>query len=641
MAFMSLSRWVASGVVLLLGATACAAVVLPLNNDFEASDGYDLGPAAPGNGWAFSASLSAMVVDHAFSGDQALSLTGSGWLTFTAEGWAPGFGSSVTWIDFYLKPVFADSTALPSEVNSALAAVTGFVKKTGSIGEVYAVDGDGVGGGDWTASGYTISLLDERAAGWLRISYRIDYGNKRWDLFVDGNLILADLGFADNEASPFAQFRLRGDAEKATFLDYFYAGAENPLYADTSGTGLPDSWLLAHGLNPSTAQRHGDPDHDGVDNLTEFMLGLSPNSPDSDNDGVFDRRELLWGTNPKVANPYILGGVPFFDSFEDDAVGLFENGARLWQVQKNLADTVTVSSSGAPAGSHALILSGTGTAVQRNFVDASHSAEIWLDFYVKTAPSSNPPQAIPQDVAAVFYTTANGKIVVLDGVGNGGGEWRQLGAVLPTWNRLVLRMNYSSQRWGIWVNGVPYADNLGFAHPVPYFSGFGMQHGTLQSGASANAPVTSGLDALRVQTTSIWDSTILPDSWRLRHFGTLYVDPAGDYDTDGINNLVEYQQGRIPTIVDNPAAAGGVAVWYVDSASGSDAYSGNSFVPNVPVVGDGPKASLGAALLSAGSNARIIISAGAGPYVQNPSDFAGTNVVLRPYGAVHIKIVSP
>jgi hypothetical protein len=872
MASMSLRSWVALAAAFPLGAVVCSAVVLPVNYDFEAAEGYGLGPWTAGNGWTLSVSLSANIVEHAFSGSQAVSLTGPGWLTFSTEGWAPGFGSTVTWIDFYLKPVFADAASLPSEVNTALAAVTGFVK-TGSVGEVYAVDGDGLGGGDWTASGYTVAVLDEQAVSWMRISYRVDYGNKRWDLFINGNLILADLSFADNAASPFTQLRLKGDAEKPAFLDYFYVGSDNPLFADTSGSGLPDSWLLAHGLNPATAQRYGDPDHDGVDNLTEFLLGLSPNAPDSDNDGAFDRRELLWGTNPQVSEAHNLGALPFSDGFETDAVGAFTTGTRLWQVQAGTNAVVEVSNTtNAPEGARALSLTGSDISLERRFADTTHAAIVWLDFHLKATPRPTVPEEIPADVAAVFYFTSDGHLNVLDGGGNGGGQWRTFTAGVSDWNRVSLRMNYGTQRWALWLNGVRIVDNLGFAHSVPYFSGFAMQHRAPQPGAldaflashgepaaldndgdglpntwevtyglnpndPADAAVSSSgdgwtntekfqfgvspvtihltalpfvepfeqlapgnlvqgahnwfffggsipqiqstlahegaqallipasedgvrvvnhidgsaqtvmwtqfslkaapfpnnatpalppestaglfftqdgqlrvydgptigwrtlttvtvdlaawhtvtlrhdyttqrwsvwidgtqaaenlgfahslprykqfevtggsgvptlLDSIRVQTTPplVLDPTVLPEWWRVQHFGTTNVDPAADSDNDGLSNLDEYLQGRLPTIADTAPVASGGYTLYVNKATGSDSlYNGQSAAANQPATGYGPKATLNAALIIAASDGRIIISADETTYIESTIPLTGKNLVLRPHGNVRI-----
>jgi len=59
----------------------------------------------------------------------------------------------------------------------------------------------------------------------------------------------------------------------------------------------------------------------------------------------------------------------------------------------------------------------------------------------------------------------------------------------------------------------------------------------------------------------------LPDGWEMSYFGNLDQKPDGDYDHDGITNLVEYAQGTNPTIaqpadssrvdiIDDPAHAG-------------------------------------------------------------------------------------
>jgi hypothetical protein len=616
---------------LLLLAVEGNAVVLPVNYDFEISEGYSLGQAIEGNGWTFNSSISVSVVNHAFSGDQSLSVAGSGWLAFTSEGWVPGSASSITWIDFYLKPIFADSTFLPAQAQDSLAAITGFVKKTELLGEVYVVDGDGTGGGEWMSSNYTVPITNEQGVNWLRVSYRIDYASKRWDLFLDGNLVKADLGFADNTASPFSRFRVKPDSEKATFLDYFYAGSDNPLFADTSGTGLPDSWFLAHGLNPTNAQRYGDPDNDGVDNLTEFNLGLSPNGPDTDGDGVFDRRELLWGTDPKLAEVQILGDVPFSDGFEADAIGAFITGTRLWRVQGDPGAIIEIENTGgSPEGLNSLSLTGSQILLERRFADSTHASIVWLDFYVKATPQAEPPADVPMDVAAVFYFTAGGKIAVLNGGGNGGGEWRTLWSVLPEWNRLSLRMDYLNQRWSLWVNGIQYAEHLGFSRPVPYFSGFMFQHGGSKSGALDALVIghdePSGLDIGGSGTT------VLPVWWQLHYFAAVNVDPLADADSDGLSNLEEYSLGRIPTVADATSSI------YVDNSSGHDVtYNGQSAAPDRPSVGYGPKATLSGALVIAEEGHRIIISAGPEAYSEAVISLSGRNLVIRPSSDIHIK----
>lgn len=72
------------------------------------------------------------------------------------------------------------------------------------------------------------------------------------------------------------------------------------VLAGASHGGIPDSWAIAHGLDPSDpAMPFEDPDHDGLTNLQEFQNGTDPNNPDTDGDGLTDGQEvLMYHTSP-------------------------------------------------------------------------------------------------------------------------------------------------------------------------------------------------------------------------------------------------------------------------------------------------------------------------------------------------------
>lgn len=66
--------------------------------------------------------------------------------------------------------------------------------------------------------------------------------------------------------------------------------------------GIPDSWAIAHGLDPNDpAMPFEDPDHDGLTNLQEFQNGTDPHNPDTDGDGLTDGQEvLMYHTSPAL-----------------------------------------------------------------------------------------------------------------------------------------------------------------------------------------------------------------------------------------------------------------------------------------------------------------------------------------------------
>jgi len=72
------------------------------------------------------------------------------------------------------------------------------------------------------------------------------------------------------------------------------------VLAGASHGGIPDSWAIAHGLDPNDpAMPFEDPDHDGLTNLQEFQNGTDPHNPDTDGDGLTDGQEvLMYHTSP-------------------------------------------------------------------------------------------------------------------------------------------------------------------------------------------------------------------------------------------------------------------------------------------------------------------------------------------------------
>ena len=72
-----------------------------------------------------------------------------------------------------------------------------------------------------------------------------------------------------------------------------------PLPAnDADRDGMRDSWETSRGLDVTADDSAGDPDGDGLDNLTEFGLNTHPNKADTVDDGWGDMAEVRFGGNP-------------------------------------------------------------------------------------------------------------------------------------------------------------------------------------------------------------------------------------------------------------------------------------------------------------------------------------------------------
>jgi hypothetical protein len=75
---------------------------------------------------------------------------------------------------------------------------------------------------------------------------------------------------------------------------------------------------------------------------------------------------------------------------------------------------------------------------------------------------------------------------------------------------------------------------------------------------------------LQVRSWADSDGSGLPDWWQLKYFGHTGVDPYGDPDGDGLNNLQEYEYAFNPTVFNAPLAPQGLTVTYNTSTDTAD-----------------------------------------------------------------------
>jgi len=168
----------------------------------------------------------------------------------------------VLWVDaFFLETGLANPPVVPTN------RASGVIYFSATDG-ILALDGNGGGGGRFVsvAPSFPTNVF-------VRVTTRNDYVNRRYDVWVDGVLSRAGLGFKDDAVTTFSGARRRSAA--TSYLDDF----------SVSRWGLD-----------------ADSDGDGVVDLDEAKFyGSYPLLADSDGDGAGDGLEIRAGTDPADA----------------------------------------------------------------------------------------------------------------------------------------------------------------------------------------------------------------------------------------------------------------------------------------------------------------------------------------------------
>ena len=335
---------------------------IPYSTDFESGEGYTLNHLDGQLAWTVPRGSASVTQSAAASGTQKVTLSPSTpATTITQMFGAPTTTQSILFVDAYAQPFAGTDSA----TGSVLTVETGIARlyffKNGDYGQFYAENGSS-GTGVWQAIARYAPLDGTNIANtWQRITIRVDFTNRIYDVYLNGALAAYNIGFSDPTAgsvTTIGSISFSGATGSTVQFDHVNIPTSCPLFPDVNNDGIDDNWETAHGLSLSVNQRMLDPDGDGSPNIQEWMLGTDPQtasllpppsvplSQDSDGDGIPDWWETKYGLNP--LNP-------------SDAATVDSNGMTYLQEYKaGLAPTSAAKAATLPAPYDLILATPTG-----------------------------------------------------------------------------------------------------------------------------------------------------------------------------------------------------------------------------------------------------------------------------------------
>lgn len=127
----------------------------------------------------------------------------------------------VVYVDGFYRGPTVEAAPDPIQITEPGSALILFHKTDG----IMALDGDGLGDGDWTASGVPVSNDSLQ-----RITIRQDYTSSTWDLYIDGELRLSGLGFKNNTVATLSGINIETSEAGRGFLDDFSVTTAPPAF---------------------------------------------------------------------------------------------------------------------------------------------------------------------------------------------------------------------------------------------------------------------------------------------------------------------------------------------------------------------------------------------------------------------------
>jgi len=257
--------------------------------DFEASEGYAPGSLDQQLGWGVAQGSASISSQDAFSRSQSVALAAATTPAQIIQTFPATSGENIVYVDFFAKPS-AETDITKSTIFDVGSARFAFLLNTNTdgfpLGVLEVFNGDGQGGGQWVRPSFPESSparnlnpifgFNHQSKYWIRLTARLDFTHKTWDLYQNGLMVAADLNFRDNSSTYLSSFTVTGDGHAATALDALSVGATHPLFADVNNDGIDDTWEQKYNLSLSVDDRYLDPAGNGQTVLQDYINGIDP-----------------------------------------------------------------------------------------------------------------------------------------------------------------------------------------------------------------------------------------------------------------------------------------------------------------------------------------------------------------------------
>lgn len=258
----------------------------------------------------------------------------------------------------------------------------------------------------------------------------------------------------------------------------------------------------------------------------------------------------------------------------------------------------------------------------------------YADFWVKASADSSEDPAATIDFggAAIAFLRegTNGAFYAFNATGNGTSSPVLQDVALDAsghateWTRITIRRDFANRKWDLFCNGRPVAWGMGLDAPsagVPQVKFSSPPDGELFVDDFGR----SSLNPLFTDT----DNDGIPDAYEeARGMNPRVDDRLGDANHDGVPNFAEFVHSLSGT-ANTQGASDPFHIVYVDKNKGNDSNAGSY---PYPVEGDGPKASIHAAIEAAKEGDTIAVIEGV--YDEGEISLAGKPFNLITVGKV-------